>query len=357
MLGAWGDVRVAVCVCLQLPYCVLFVVHCCAVWRLPAGQFGTLAGQSTLTAACPGLCTNAPAGSFCGAGAVNASGIPCPPGRFSPTNGTTTACAACAVGMYSGLGATVCLPSTLDPMERDGLVTLYVSTGGPTWFAPVVGWPTYTNTSNDPCYPTPWTGLTCTFSSVSPYSNIRCDVVGGGGEVWFKGKRLTRMGAVHGTFVGVWTFSLCVSACALRGNACVCCACVVCVVFTLFRGWGGGAAEHCVLDVQVVFISLTWPSPLQLPVPALVCLCVPLLDRQGHRSGFQGFDWHAAVELGQHEPAYVRVGGSPCVSSWAFGPVTSTCRERVRVCVTLCVCCNCPIFFVRLFCPKRGPGV
>lgn len=53
----------------------------------------------------------------------------------------------------------------VSPAERQALLDLYTSLGGPGWkpgsLAPVVGWHTVTNTTNDPCLPAPWTGVTC----------------------------------------------------------------------------------------------------------------------------------------------------------------------------------------------------
>jgi hypothetical protein len=53
----------------------------------------------------------------------------------------------------------------VSPAERQALQDLYTSAGGPGWKPvsgdPVVGWHTVANTTNDPCLPTPWTGVTC----------------------------------------------------------------------------------------------------------------------------------------------------------------------------------------------------
>jgi hypothetical protein len=92
--------------------------------------------------------------------------------RCAPLPQPSHTCPACVA---SGYGATTCTPSTLDPTERVGLANLYDATLGPAWTG-AVGWSSIGNPSVDPCYPTPWTGLTCaypTFPGTSPYSRVR----------------------------------------------------------------------------------------------------------------------------------------------------------------------------------------
>ena len=57
---------------------------------------------------------------------------------------------------------------SVSPGERDALLELYTTTGGPAWRPAsgggLSGWHNVTNTTDDPCLPTPWTGVGCATS-------------------------------------------------------------------------------------------------------------------------------------------------------------------------------------------------
>ncbi len=136
------------------------------------GLFGTLPGQVSSATACTGVCGPAAPGYYCGGqGASSAFGTPCPSGQYSPT-GSNVSCTACAVGRYSTGGAVSCNATTVSSPDRLGLVNLFTSTNGPSWTGPVVGWSDYGLPSADPCYPAPWTGLSCEYWATSPTSGV-----------------------------------------------------------------------------------------------------------------------------------------------------------------------------------------
>jgi hypothetical protein len=61
--------------------------------------------------------------------------------------------------------------AVVSPGERQGLVNLYIATGGPGWTAITHGWHNHANASVDPCDPpaTVWTGVSCSGTTSITY--------------------------------------------------------------------------------------------------------------------------------------------------------------------------------------------